>query len=551
LHEGHPIASQLHGNITGLKPSQIKALNRLYQRRYPHTGGYTLEQARELCTLSADTGRQIGLLINRQGKPSFVIIGDAHGIVIPELPPGRHGPGRLRGLRLLHTHLRQDPLNEEDLMDMIFLRLDSIALLAMDKWGQPALFSWAHLLPDNIDHTPYRILPQLPWDQVSIDFSAHTEALEEELGRSIASASSDSGQDHALLVSVDTLPRMVQERNLVELAALAKTAGLAVTGSMVQRVPVQNPKHILGKGKLAELEVLALRSNAGMLLFDQDLSPTQIRNLTQLTERKVLDRTQLILDIFAQHAKSKAGKLQVEMAQLRYTMPRLVRQDRAMSRLAGGIGGRGPGETKLEMDRRKIRQRIAKIRQELEGLRRQRGATRVRRQKAGLPVVAMVGYTNTGKSTLLNVLTSSEVLAEDKLFATLDPTSRRVRFPEQRELVLTDTVGFIRRLPAELQEAFRATLEELDEADLLVHVADAAHPELERQVRDVQDILANLGLRDIPCLLVLNKMDQVDEEAGRALEKTFPGSLAVSAISGRGLDRLVRRIMAALPPTIT
>jgi len=526
-------------------------LSRLYQRRYPHIGGYTLEQARELCMLSADTGRQIGLLIDRQGRPSIVIVGDAHGIVIPELPPGRHGPGRLRGLRLLHTHLRQDPINEEDLMDMIFLRLDSIALLCIDKWGQPALFSWAHLLPDNIDRDPYRILPQTPWDQVHIDFSAHTEALEEELGRSIASLGADAGLDSALLVSVDTLPRQAQEQNLVELAALAKTAGIIVVGTMIQRVLKQNPKHILGKGKLAELEVLALRNNAEMLLFDQDLSPTQIRNLTQLTERKILDRTQLILDIFAQHARSRAGKLQVEMAQLRYAMPRLVRQDRAMSRLAGGIGGRGPGETKLEMDRRKIRQRLARIRRELEGLRKQRGATRVRRQKAGLPVVAMVGYTNTGKSTLLNVLTTSEVLAEDKLFATLDPTSRRVRFPEHRELVLTDTVGFIRRLPAELREAFQATLEELDEADLLLHVADAAHPELERQVLDVQNILADLGLQDIPCLLVLNKMDQVAGDQRGFLEKAFPQGVAVSALSREGLNTLVRRIMTALPPVLT
>ncbi|HDQ39846.1 MAG TPA: GTPase HflX [Desulfonatronum sp.] len=545
------MANQLYGNTTGLKPSQVKALSRLYQRRYPHIGGYTLEQARELCMLSADTGRQIGLLIDRQGRPSIVIVGDAHGIVIPELPPGRHGPGRLRGLRLLHTHLRQDPINEEDLMDMIFLRLDSIALLCIDKWGQPALFSWAHLLPDNIDRDPYRILPQTPWDQVHIDFSAHTEALEEELGRSIASLGADAGLDSALLVSVDTLPRQAQEQNLVELAALAKTAGIIVVGTMIQRVLKQNPKHILGKGKLAELEVLALRNNAEMLLFDQDLSPTQIRNLTQLTERKILDRTQLILDIFAQHARSRAGKLQVEMAQLRYAMPRLVRQDRAMSRLAGGIGGRGPGETKLEMDRRKIRQRLARIRRELEGLRKQRGATRVRRQKAGLPVVAMVGYTNTGKSTLLNVLTTSEVLAEDKLFATLDPTSRRVRFPEHRELVLTDTVGFIRRLPAELREAFQATLEELDEADLLLHVADAAHPELERQVLDVQNILADLGLQDIPCLLVLNKMDQVAGDQRGFLEKAFPQGVAVSALSREGLNTLVRRIMTALPPVLT
>ncbi len=504
--------------------------------------------------LSTDLGRQIGLLIDRQGRPKIIIVGDAHGILIPELPPGRHGPGRLRGLRLLHTHLNQDSLNEEDLMDLIFLRLDSIAALGLDPTGLPSLLSWAHLLPGESDQGPYRVSRPISWDQVHVDFVEQTEAIEEELGRTIAAqdASPDAGRpgDRALLVSVDTLSRAEQERNLQELTELARTAGINVAGVVTQRVTRQNPKHILGKGKLAELEVQALRTNAGLLLFDQDLSPTQIRNLTQLSERKVLDRTQLILDIFAQHAKTRAGKLQVEMAQLRYAMPRLVRQDRAMSRLAGGIGGRGPGETKLELDRRKIRQRIAKIKQELDVLRRQREATRARRQKVGLPVVAMVGYTNTGKSSLLNVLTSSEVLAENKLFATLDPTSRRVRFPEHREVILTDTVGFIRRLPPELKEAFRATLEELDEADLFLHVADAAHPELERQVRDVRAILTDMGLHEIPALLVLNKLDLLAAEDRLELGRLFPEDAGISVASGEGLEHLVQRIMAALPPSV-
>ncbi|GAB6059486.1 GTPase HflX [Desulfonatronum parangueonense] len=500
--------------------------------------------------LSVDMGRQIGLLIDRQGKPQIVVVGDAHGIVIPELPPGRHGPGRLRGLRLFHTHLNQDPLNEEDLMDLIFLRLDSISALCLDSWGQPSLFSWAHLLPGGAEQSPYRVFPPTTWDQVHVNFLEQTEAIEEELGRTIAAQGPTPTDDRALLVSVDTLPRAEQEINLDELSDLAKTSGITVAGKMIQRVQRQNPKHILGKGKLSELEVLALRTNAGILLFDQDLSPTQIRNLTQLSERKVLDRTQLILDIFAQHAKTRAGKLQVEMAQLRYTMPRLVRQDRAMSRLAGGIGGRGPGETKLELDRRKIRQRIARIKQDLEELRRQRAATRVRRQKVGLPIVAMVGYTNTGKSSLLNVLTASEVLAENKLFATLDPTSRRVRFPQQREVIITDTVGFIRRLPPELKEAFRATLEELDEADLFLHVADAAHPELERQVQDVRNILEEMNLQEVPTLLLLNKLDLLSVEDRVRLGQIFPEGIGISVQTGEGLENLVQRIMAALPASL-
>ncbi|WP_052812807.1 GTPase HflX [Desulfonatronum thioautotrophicum] len=549
------MAAPVHGNTAGLKPSQVKALTRLYQRRYPALGGYTLEQARELGLLSSELGRQIGLLIDRQGRPRIVVVGDAHGIVIPELPPGRHGSGRLRGLRLLHTHLNQDPLNEEDLMDLIFLRLDSIAALGLDASGHPSLLSWAHLLPMETDQGPYRLIPQTSWDHVQVNFVEQAEAIEEELGRTIAAHLAAQGYassgDRAVLISVDTLPRAEQERSLLELAELARTAGISVVNTMIQRVPRLNPKHILGKGKLAELEVLALRANAGLLLFDQDLSPTQIRNLTQLSERKVLDRTQLILDIFAQHAKTRAGKLQVEMAQLRYAMPRLIRQDRAMSRLAGGIGGRGPGETKLEMDRRKIRLRIAKIKQELDALRRRREATRTRRQKMGLPIVAMVGYTNTGKSSLLNVLTTSDVLAENKLFATLDPTSRRVRFPEDREVILTDTVGFIRRLPPELKEAFRATLEELDEADLFLHVADAAHPELEQQVRDVRAILTDMELHEIPTLLVLNKLDRLDARQREELGGMFAEGIGISVVSGEGLENLVARILATLPATVT
>lgn len=435
-------------------------------------------------------------------------------------------------------------------MDLIFLRLDSIAALGLTPSGLPSLLSWAHLLPGGAEQAPYHLAPQISWDHVHVNFLEQAEAIEEDLGRSIAAQASSAfagSGDRALLISVDTLSRAEQERNLRELSELARTAGINVTGTVIQRVARQNPKHILGKGKLAELEVQALRANAGLLLFDQDLSPTQIRNLAQLTERKILDRTQLILDIFAQHAKTRAGKLQVEMAQLRYAMPRLVRQDRAMSRLAGGIGGRGPGETKLELDRRKIRQRIAKIKQDLHALRRRREATRIRRQKVGLPIVAMVGYTNTGKSSLLNVLTTSDVVAEDKLFATLDPTSRRVRFPEQREVILTDTVGFIRRLPPELQEAFRATLEELDEADLFLHVADAAHPELESQVRDVRAILTEMGLQDIPELLVLNKLDLLSGEDRDQLGSVFPEGIGISVATREGLVQLVQRTMAALP----
>ncbi|ABB37177.1 GTP-binding proten HflX [Oleidesulfovibrio alaskensis G20] len=481
-------------------------------------------------------------MLDRQGRVSLVIVGDTGSIYIPELPRARTGAGRLRGLRLLHTHLTDSLLSQEDLMDMLFLRLDDVGVLTVDQHGGPASFQHAHLLPGGTQ--PYMVHDPQGWDRVITDFTAQAQALEEELSRITADAretGSESGR--AVLVSVSPDPRSVQESSLAELAELADTAGLTVAGTMVQRVRQLNYKFILGKGKLAELEVLALTANAGVILFDGELSPAQLHNLADITERKVIDRTQLILDIFAQRASTRAGKLQVELAQLQYTQPRLTGKNRAMDRLAGGIGGRGPGETKLETDRRKVRERIARIKQDLKALRTQRGFTRGRRAKARVPVASLVGYTNAGKSTLLNTLTNADVLAEDKLFATLDTTTRRLRFPQERELIVTDTVGFIRSLPKELKEAFRATLEELEAADLLLHVADAGHPELEMQLRAVEEILDELELQDIPRLLVLNKWETLDDETRLALAALYPAAIRVSARTRLGLDDLTAEII--------
>lgn len=526
----------------------MKALGRLYQRRYPPQGGYTTEQARELALISRDIGRQVGLLIDRQGRTEKVIVGEPGSILIHDTQRARVGSGRLRGLRFLHTHLRGEPLSREDLNDLLSLRLDSLAALTVGDWGEPEELHYAHVLPtaaDDPGRSGVSAAAPLPWDRVDVDFGALVQALEDEMGRQVQTH--DSSPDRrALLVSVGTEPRREQEASLAELAALAKTAGLEVAGTMIQRVERMNPKTILGSGKIADLEVEMLQSGAGVVVFDRELLPAQQHNLADLTERMVLDRTQLILDIFAQHATTKAGKLQVEMAQLKYAQPRLVKQNKALSRLAGGIGGRGPGESKLEHDKRKIKERIGRINDELKKLRKQRAAVRARREKCGVPLAALVGYTNTGKSTLLNTLTQSRVLTEDKLFATLDPTTRRLRFPHERELILTDTVGFIRQLPKSLREAFRATLEELEAADLLVHVADASHPELEEQIRAVEDILFELELGDIPRILVLNKVDRLDDEARRFLANRRPEAVLVSARDRRGLDELsaaiVRRI---------
>lgn len=517
-------------------------MSRLYFRKFPPVAGFTPEQAKELASLTYQVKRQIGLLIDRRGQVLMVIVGDQGGILIPALDRLRQGSGRLRGIRLLHTHLNQTCLTRDDLMDLVFLRLDSVSVLTVDAQGFPDLFQWAHLMPPNRARKPYQVYDPVNWSRAGVDHQASVESLEKELGRMGASLEELPRGESALLVSVGTRPRKEMEKSLEELGALARTAGLDVADSLIQKAARVNPKSILGRGKVAELEVMALQSNASVLIFDQELSPTQLRNLAALTDRKVIDRTQLILDIFAQHATSRAGKLQVEMAQLKYTLPRLIKQDRALSRLAGGIGGRGPGETKLELDRRKIRDRITRIRMEMQKIRRHRENIRARRVDTDVPVISLVGYTNAGKSTLLNTLTRSSILAQDKLFATLDPTSRRLRFPDEKEVVLTDTVGFIKDLPEDLREAFMATLEELSLASILVHVADASHPDVEEQVKAVEDILRLLDLDQKPLVLVLNKWDLVPLEKRQILQNIFRQGIPTSAMDENTLVPLVRSL---------
>lgn len=533
--------SKLEGNLAGLKKSQITALQRFFRRRFPRGEVFTQEQARELALLSRSIGRQTGLLIDRAGRVEMAIVGDANSLMIPELPRERSGGGRLRGLRLLHTHLGPQRLSDEDRMDLLFLRLDAIIVLTVDEAGFPMQWEAARLLPGG-NETPTLTVGPYPWNQTEADLIADAEALEDELGRTGEGSSKEIGQERALLVSVSEKPRQIQESNLDELAALASTAGLDVAGRMIQRVPSPNPRFILGKGKLAELEVQALSAGADILVFDGELSPAQLHNLADVTERKVLDRTQLILDIFAKHATSRAGKLQVELARLAYVQPRLAGRNRSMDRLGGGIGGRGLGETKLEMDRRKNRERMAHLTRELEDIRRQRAFARGRRARNNMPVAALVGYTNAGKSTLLNRLTNSETIAGDRLFATLDPTTRRLRFPRERELVLADTVGFIRNLPKELLESFKATLEELESANLLIHVADAGHKDLVQQMESVETVLEDLELTKIPRILVLNKCDALTPLQREELAGAWPHAIQVSAITGEGLQSLLNRL---------
>jgi GTP-binding protein HflX len=382
--------------------------------------------------------------------------------------------------------------------------------------GDAGATKWAHLLPENPDNNIWEIhSEERPYD-CFFDFEQFIQELESEFQRK-ANALIKTGQDPALLVFVATPDGRDEETELAEMQELARTAGVEIVDIIVQRRTREHPKYAVGKGKIEEITLRALQLDCDLVIFGQDLAPGQLRAITDETELKVIDRTQLILDIFAQRAKSRDGKIQVELAQLKYNLPRLHSKNTGMSRLTGGIGGRGPGETKLEINRRRAYDKIRQLEDEIEKISQQREIRRKRRKQANIPIVSVVGYTNAGKSTLLNGLTESGVRSEDKLFATLRPTTRRLRYPNSGEIILTDTVGFIHELPEDLVNAFKATLEELDESDLLVHLVDLSHENFEERMEAVNRILRDIGLGDKEQLLVFNKIDRVEDKAVHAL----------------------------------
>ncbi len=533
------------GNLLGLKASHVKRLENLSRRRVPPQAIVSYELSRDLCTLSAETGRQIGLLIDRSGKIVQVLMGDVDRITIPDLRDYRLAPDRLRGLRCVHTRLNQSGLNREDLTDLSLLRLDLMAVISMTAEGSPEWIHWAHIFPGASESAPYRIMDPVPPFRPDVRCLDLIRALEAELAGKRPERDQPAGSERALLVSVFTGPRQEAIDSLHELAELARTANIGVVDTVLQQRKKADPRFLMGRGKLDELSIMALHRGATLIVFDQELNPSQIRSIADTIEIKVIDRTQLILDIFAQRAKSREGKLQVELAQLKYILPRLVTKDTAMSRLTGGIGGRGPGETRLEINRRRARERIRRLETAVAAVQKNRSQQRSRRSKKALPIISIIGYTNAGKSTLLNQLTHSRVLAEDKLFATLDPSSRRLRFPRDIEVIVTDTVGFIRDLPRELMAAFKATLEELENADLLLHVIDISNPRHPEQIRAVESILAELNLALIPTIRVLNKMDRIAPDLGEALRQRLDGIL-VSALNRASLKALSEAMAAAV-----
>lgn len=537
---------KVYGHKTGLKPNQLRRMERLYRRRTPPEYLVTPELARELAGLSRDIRRQLGLLIDRRGHVTHVIVGDQQGIVIPATRDHRLAPGRLKGLRCVHTHLKDEPLSSDDLTDLELLRLDLMAAITVDRHGRPQRIHVGHILPRPAGRQTCRTLAPLYAHALDIGCLDLINALESELAHMRQSSGVGGSRDErALLVSVSTGSRQAARQSLDELEALAASSGIRVIGRMLQLRSHANPRFLLGSGKLRELIIEALQKGASLIIFDQELNPSQMRSITDMTELKVIDRTQLILDIFSQRARSREGKLQVELAQLKYMLPRLVTKNTAMSRLTGGIGGRGPGETKLEINRRRVRQRIGRLERAIEGVKHSRQHQKALRRRHRLPIISIVGYTNAGKSTLLNTLTHSRVAVQNRLFATLDPSSRRLRFPRDMEAIITDTVGFIKDLPADLLVAFRATLEELESADLLLHVIDISNPRFENQILAVEKILRDLSLEDIPLLRVLNKSDLVPAEASQRLERSLGGT-AVSALDRASLRPLIRKIETAV-----
>ncbi len=501
---------KIHGNITGLKPDHRRRLERLYNRKSPSDLVISVPLAQTLCELSHETGRQVGLTIDRQGRVRHVIVGDADKLFIPDLGRARAGRSRFRGVRLVHTHLRDEPLTSDDLTDLVRLRLDLIAAVGVSRQGRPATLYHTHLLPAGSDE-PCAEQTVTSVHECDLDFRAFIQDLEDEFSRRTVGVQETEGQVRAIAVHVSTPRESTDAKtSLRELGELAHTADLALVDAVIQRRPQMDPKYVMGKGKLDELLLRAMQLDCEVVVFDQPLSPSQVRSIAEATDLKVIDRPQLILDIFARRAHTREGKLAVELAQLRYRMPRLAQQTTAFSRLMGGVGGRGPGETQLEIDRRRCRERIQRLERELDKAEVSRKNRRNRRTQREVPVVALVGYTNAGKSTLFNALTQSDVLAEDKLFATLHTTSRRMRFPQDRELVISDTVGFIRDLPEDLVSAFKATLEELHDADLLLHVVDAGDPRMQEQIASVDKILEDLELSEKPRLRVFNKVDLLE-----------------------------------------
>lgn len=554
----------IYGSLQGLKPNQIKQLQRLYHQKVPGDLFVTPEFAQRLAAISTEIDQPICAYINRRGQVIRVGVGTPRQTQIPALELPRYGAERLCGIRCIATKLQAEPPKEASLTAMVLQRLDALVVLTLTGEGFERRGGGAtgyvkeayiaHLLPQselNPDNRYYwTVSSPLSLDILANqDFLDMVEGLEAEFQREYIAQEVDADRDRVIIVGLrtDNMSEEESETGLSELGRLVDTAGGEVLDTIRQKRSRPDSQTVVGTGKVQEIALKIQTLGANLVAFDRDLSPSQVRNLETQLGVRVVDRTEVILDIFAQRAQSRAGKLQVELAQLEYMRPRLTGRGQAMSRLGGGIGTRGPGETKLETERRAIGQRIARLQQEVNQLQAHRSRLRKQRQKNEVPSIAIVGYTNAGKSTLVNALTNAEVYAADQLFATLDPTTRKLLVPdpdraEALTILLTDTVGFIQELPPSLVDAFRATLEEVTEADALLHVVDLSHPAWHTQLRSVMTILEEMPITPGPILIAFNKIDRA---SGKTLEKAkeeFPLAVFISATQRFGLENLREKL---------
>ncbi|MEO0431136.1 MAG: GTPase HflX [Cyanobacteria bacterium J06656_5] len=549
----------IHGELKGLKPSQLKQLRRLYHQRIPGSQITNREFAQRLAAISTDINQPVCAYIDRRGHVIRVGVGSPRQTQIPTLELPRYGAERLSGIRCVATQLKLEKPDNAALTAMALQRLDALVTLTLTgsgfqrKGGGATGYIrevyLAHLVPNEAER--WSVSEPIDLDTLDLeDFVALTEGLEEEFRRLFIAQQVDASHDRVLLVGLQT-ERISTRRfksGLEEIVRLVETAGGEVLETLKQKRSKPHPQTVLGAGKVDEVALEAQTLGASLVVFDRDLSPAQVRSLEQRIGVRVVDRTELILDIFAQRARTGEGKLQVELAQLEYQLPKLTGRGQAMSRLGGGIGTRGPGETQLETERRAIQKRITRLQREVNQLQAHRSRLRQNRQHHQVPSVAVVGYTNAGKSTLLNTLTNADIYAADQLFATLDPTTKRLAVVdpethEKRSMVLTDTVGFIQDLPPSLMDAFRATLEEVTEADALMHVVDLSHASWQEHIRSVMGILKQMPTTPGPILLVFNKLDAVDSDTLALAKDEYPQAMFISAVNKYGLETLRQRLV--------